>query len=49
MAEGSRLDLSLHQVGRIRVLKTSEVRLLANRLLNYSSGSLAWRPIGPGG
>ena len=39
MAEGSRLDLSLHQVGRITVL----------RLLNYSNVTLVWRPIGPGG
>src|ERR671939_1206139 len=45
MAEGSRLDLSLHQAGRIHVLFKTCLRLL-----NYSrSASLAWRPIGPGG
>ena len=41
MAEGSRLDLSLHQVGRITVLNES-------CLLNYV-GLLVWRPNGPGG
>ena len=53
MAEGSRLDLSLHQVGRIHVLTTRCQRIRCQPsgcLLNYSiSAVLAWRPIGPGG
>ncbi len=57
MAEGSRLDLSLHQVGRIHVLIAVSYQPLAVSsfrlcLLNYllqKLGLLAWRPIGPGG
>ena len=43
MAEGSRFDLSLHQVGRIHVLYTRLLNLLT------LSATLAWRPNGPGG
>src|SRR5215470_5944825 len=50
MAEGSRLDLSLHQVGRIHVLLRPS-RPSAQLSVNFSRGAhwLAWRPIGPGG
>ena len=52
MAEGSRLDLSLHQVGRIHVLRRScqlsavSFQLSAQLLIG---NTFAWRPIGPGG
>jgi hypothetical protein len=48
MAEGSRLDLSLHQVGRIHVLFKTVYESSA-QLLAVMHASLAWRPIGPGG
>ena len=44
MAEGSRPDLSLHQVGRIRDLLPLH---LNNGLAQLTQ--LAWRPNGPGG
>src|SRR2546430_508966 len=49
MAEGSRPDLSLHQVGRIHVLCLVSIK--QNSLLNYSRTheALVRRPNGPGG
>ena len=47
MAEGSRFDLSLYQVGRIAVLNALSAQL--TRTDKNSRYALAWRPNGPGG
>src|SRR5215471_13695244 len=49
MAEGSRFDLSPHQVGRITVLKNGLRLVCSTHSKGAAQTKLAWRPNGPGG